>query len=163
MFKNMKLLLVLFICMTVLLAGCGGTSGTTLPYKKGETYKDSDKNIVEITADNEWRVKGYQSNEASYKVEPMEYKGGQYSVISISLKEKFSKTDPWLVTNDYEYYLLSPMKTGFSLLKLGSSHPNSKEWKEFKEKFESANDKEAFLKKEMEGSKYRLTKFEKTN
>lgn len=159
-FKFLSAVSALFISITVLLTGCGGSS---VPYKKGDTYKDSDKNFVEIKTENEWRVKGYQNYEALYKVEPMEYKGGSYSVVSMSLKEKMTHTDPWLILNDYEYYILAPLEEGFSSVYIGSSHPNDKKWKEFKKEYENTSDKEGFLKKEFDNGKRTLKKFKKTN
>ncbi|PGX12090.1 DUF5512 family protein [Bacillus sp. AFS033286] len=160
MFKNMKLLSVLFICMTVLLAGCGGTS---LPYKKGETYKEQNSTFIEVKADDEWKINANtdRSNEyALYKVKQTDLTGGQYSVIEISVKQKFGNSNPMLIMNDYEYFLIGPTEKGFALWNVGTSHPNDKNWKKFKEKYEKADDKEAFLKKEAERPS---SKFEKTN
>lgn len=163
MFKKFKFLSVvsaLFLSITVLLAGCGGSS---VPYKKGDTYKDSRDNFITINTENEWRVKGSQNYEALYKVEPMEYKGGSYSVVSISLKEKMTHTDPWLILNDYEYFILTPTEEGFSSVYLGTSHSNDTEWKDFKKEYEKTNDKEGFLKEKFDNGKKTLKKFKKTN
>lgn len=163
MFKRFKFLSAvsaLFISITVLLAGCGGSS---VPYKKGDTYKNSKDNFVTITADNEWRVKGYQNREAIYKVEPTEYKVDSYSVVSISVKEKINGRDPLQVANDYEYYILATTEKGFNSVYIGSSHPNDTKWKEIKKELESSSDKEDLLKKEYENNKKTLKKFEKTN
>ncbi|PGA96600.1 DUF5512 family protein [Bacillus wiedmannii] len=163
MFKRFKFLFVvsaLFISITVLLVGCGGSS---VPYKKGDTYKESKDNFVTITAENEWRVKGYQNREAIYKVEPMEYKDGSYSVVSFSVKEKINGRDPLQIANDYEYYIFTTTEKGFNSVYIGSSHPNDTKWKEFKKELESSSDKEEFLKKEFENNKKTLKKFEKTN
>ncbi|MEC2257533.1 DUF5512 family protein, partial [Bacillus cereus] len=61
MFKRFKFLSVvsaLFISITVLLAGCGGSS---VPYKKDDTYIDSQDYFIKFTAEDEWRVKLYQN------------------------------------------------------------------------------------------------------
>lgn len=159
-FKFLSAVSALFISITVLLAGCGGSS---VPYKKGDTYKNSKDIFVTITADNEWRVKGYQNREAIYKVEPMEYKADSYSVVSISVKEKINGRDPLQVVNDYEYYILANTEKGFNSVYIGSSHPNDTKWKEIKNELESSSDKENLLKKEFENNKKTLKKFEKTN
>ncbi|MRR77279.1 hypothetical protein EKU37_28835 [Bacillus anthracis] len=162
MCKRFKFLLAvsaLFISITVVLAGCGGSS---VPYKKDDTYKDSKDNFITITAENEWRVKGSQNSEANYKVESTEYKGDSHSVVAISVKEKINGSDPLLVVNDYHYYILSPRENGFSLTPIGTSHPNSAQWKEFQEGFKGANDKEEFLKKEV-ANVNKQNIFQKTN
>ncbi len=160
MFKRIKFLLALFMSVIVLLAGCGTSS---VPYKEGDTYKDNQDNFVKITNENEWQVKGYRNHEALYKVEPMEYKGGSYSVVSISLKEKMTKKDPWLILNEFEYYILAPTEKGFSAVYIGTSNSNDTKWKEFENELENVKDKEAFLKKEFESGKKTSKKFEKTN
>ncbi|MGA5680813.1 DUF5512 family protein [Bacillus bombysepticus] len=159
-FKFLSAVSALFISITVLLAGCGSSS---VPYKKGDTYKDSDKNSIEVTAENEWRVKGYQNYEALYKVEPMEYKGGEYSVVSITLKEKMTHTDPWLILNGDEYFIIKSTEKGFNSVYMGSSYSKDTKWKNFKNELEKTNDQEALLKKEFENNKKSLKKFEKTN
>ncbi|WP_240520407.1 DUF5512 family protein, partial [Bacillus thuringiensis] len=78
-----------------------------------------------MTGDNEWKVKGGRGmrSEALYKVEPMdEFNAGPYSVIKMSLKEVISKKDPWLIRQDYEYFILSPMEEGFGTVYIGSSY-----------------------------------------
>ena len=163
MFKKFKFLSVvsaLLISITVLLAGCAGSS---VPYKKGDTYKDNDKNFIEVTADNEWRVKGPQNYEAFYKVEQTEYKGGAYSIISITLKEKTTHTAPWLIKSSDEYYIIVPSEKGFNWVNVGSSHPNDTKWEKLKSELEKTSDQEALLKKEFENNKKTLKKFEKTN
>ncbi|EOO04883.1 hypothetical protein IAW_05890 [Bacillus cereus str. Schrouff] len=159
-FKFLSAVSALFISITVLLAGCGGSS---VPYKKGDTYKDSDKNFIEVTAENEWKVKGYQNYEALYRVEPMEYKGGAYSVVSITLKEKMTHTDPWLILNGDEYFIIESTEKGFNSVYMGSSYSKDTKWKKFKNELEKTNDQEALLKKEFENNKKTLKKFEKTN
>lgn len=164
MFKRFKFLSAvsaLFISITVLLAGCGGSS---VPYKKDDTYIDSEDYSIKVTAKDEWKVKGYRNNEAIYKVEPMEeYKGGSYSVISITLKEKITNTDPWLMKTSSEYYIIVPTKEGFNSVYMGSSHPNDTQWKKFKKEYEKTSDKEGFLKKEFDNGKRTLKKFKKTS
>jgi len=159
MLKNTKLLL-LFICMLVLLAGCGGTS---FLYKSGDTYKEDDSTFIEVQSDNVWKVNGHRdrANEyVLYKVEPTEYKSGKYTVVAISIKQQFGKSNPFLIMNDQEYYLLSPIENGFSKVQVGSSHKNSEKWEKFKEEYEQAKDKEAFLKQEGDRTS---SKFVKTN
>ncbi|AGE81688.1 DUF5512 family protein [Bacillus thuringiensis] len=158
-FKFLSAVSALFISITVLLVGCGSSS---VPYKKGDTYKDSKDNFITITAENEWRVKGSQNSEATYKVESTEYKADSLLVVAISVKEKINGSDPLFVVNDYHYYILSPKENGFSLTPMGTSHPNSAQWKEFKEGFKDASNKEGFLKKEVENvNKQNI--FKKTN
>jgi len=159
-FKFLSAVSALLISITVLLVGCGGSS---VPYKKGDTYKDSDDNFITVTADNEWRTKAYQGHEAIYKVEPMEYKGGSYSVVSISVKEKIKGNDPWLIFGGTEYYIITSTDKGFNSVNMGSSHPNDTKWKKFKNELEKTSDQEALLKKEFENNKKSLKKFEKTN
>ncbi|EDX65299.1 DUF5512 family protein [Bacillus cereus group sp. BfR-BA-01358] len=166
MFKKTKLLFAIFTSMIILLVGCGGPE---IPYKKGEVYnyKDGDA-FVNITGDNEWKVKGGRGmrSEALYKVEPMdEFNAGPYSVIKMSLKEVISKKDPWLIRQDYEYYILSPMEEGFGTVYISSSYQDDKDLKKFRKQFESADDKEAFIKQEIEKAKkkYNLNKFRKTS
>ncbi|MBH0322798.1 DUF5512 family protein [Bacillus cereus] len=163
MFKRFKFLSAvsaLFISITVLLAGCGGSS---VPYKKDDIYKDSKDNFITITAENEWKVKGYQNHEAVYKVEPMEYKGGSYSVVSISVKEKTKDNDPLVIFDGTEYYIISPTDKGFNSVYIGSSHSKDKDWKKLKSELEKTSDQEELLKKEFENNKKTLKKFEKTN
>ncbi|AFU17245.1 hypothetical protein MC28_D196 (plasmid) [Bacillus thuringiensis MC28] len=159
-FKCLSAVSALFISITVLLAGCGSSSA---PYKKDDTYKDSDDYFVKVTAENEWKVKGYQGHEAIYKVEPMEYKGGSYSVVAMSVKEKIKGNDPWLVFGGIQYYIIAPTEKGFNSVYMGKDHPNDTKWKKLKSELEKTSDQEALLKKEFENNKKTLKKFEKTN
>lgn len=163
MYKNVKLISVVFLVVIGILTGC---SNDSVPYKKGETYKEGNDKFLEVVEDNGWKVKelkGKKSDEASYKVESTEYKHEGYAVVSVSLKEKNSSNDPLGVRNDYEYHLLSRTKNGFSSLVVGTSHPNDTQWNKFKKGFENASDKEEFLKQKMDDSKWKLNKFEKVN
>ncbi|MCU5685699.1 DUF5512 family protein [Bacillus wiedmannii] len=159
-FKFLSVVSALFISITVLLAGCGGSS---VPYKKDDIYKDGNDYFVKVTTENEWNVKGYQNREAVYKVEPTEYKGGSYSVVSISLQEKITGTDPWLIKGGTEYYILTPTEKGFNSVYIGSSYSKDYDWKKLKSELEKTSDQEALLKKEFENNKRTLKKFEKTN
>ncbi|EJQ35451.1 hypothetical protein IEE_05528 [Bacillus cereus BAG5X1-1] len=159
MFKNMKLLSVLFICMTVLLAGCGGNS---LPYKKGETYKENDSaTFIEVKSDDEWKMhtsKDRPNEYALYKVDETEFKGEKSTVVSLSLKQQFGKSDPLYLKHGAEKYLVVPTENGFAIKRVDLSENNY--WEKFKADFKAAKDKEAFLKKVAEKN---TRKFEKTN
>ncbi|PFM98725.1 hypothetical protein COJ51_19275 [Bacillus thuringiensis] len=163
MFKRFKFLSIvsaLFISITVLLAGCGGSS---VPYKKDDIYKDSNDYFVTVTAENEWKVKGYQGHEAIYKVEPMEYKGGSYLVVAMSVKEKIKGNDPWLVFGGTQYYIIAPTEKGFNSVYMGSANSKDTKWEKLKSELEKTSDQEELLKKEFENNKKTLKKFEKTN
>ncbi|AWC30997.1 DUF5512 family protein [Bacillus cytotoxicus] len=159
MFKNMKLLSILFALIIMILSGC---SNNSLPFQKGEKYKENDgATFIEVQANNEWKMhRGRdRANEyALYRVEETEYKAGKYAVISLSLKEKFGKSDPLLLSNGPEKYLVSPTEKGISIKRVDLKSNNY--WENFQKDFKEAKDKEAFLKKISEG---KTRKYEKVN
>lgn len=159
MFKNMKLLLVLFAFIIMIFTGC--SSDNSMAFKKGDNYKRTDRPLfVEVQADNEWKMhKGSDRADkyAVYKLEETEYKSGKYTVFTISLKAKFG-SDPLLLSNGDEKLLVSPTENGFSTTTVGINSNDS--WKDFQKDFKAADDKEAFLKKISEG---KTRKYEKVN
>ncbi|QWH03971.1 DUF5512 family protein [Bacillus mycoides] len=161
MFKNMKLLLVLFAFIIMIFTGC--SSDNSMAFKKGDNYKRTDRPLfVEVQADNEWKMhKGSDRADkyAVYKLEETEYKAGKYTVFTISLKAKFG-SDPLLLSNGDEKLLVSPTENGFSTTTVGINSNDS--WKDFQKDFKAADDKEDFLKKISE-SKNKTNKYEKVN
>lgn len=159
MFKRFKFLLVLFISIIVLLAGCGGSE---LAYKKGDKYKENDgATFIEVTADNEWKMHSKRNREneyALYKLEETEYKAGKYAVVSISLKEQFGKSDPLRLASGAEKYLIASTEEGISAQRVDFTYNNF--WNEFQKGFKEAKDKEAYLKKVSESNNL---KYQKTN
>ncbi|EDX65375.1 conserved hypothetical protein [Bacillus cereus NVH0597-99] len=57
------------------------------------------------------------------------------------------------------------MEEGFGTVYISSSYQDDKDLKKFRKQFESADDKEAFIKQEIEKAKkkYNLNKFRKTS
>ncbi|MGX5441515.1 DUF5512 family protein [Bacillus thuringiensis] len=159
MFKKMNLLSVLFVSILILLTGCGGSS---LAFKKGDKYKESDgRRFIEVVEDNEWKMheKKNRTNEyALYKVEETEYKAGEYAVVSLSLKEQFGKSDPLRLSSGPEKYLVAPTDNGMSIGRVDFNMNNH--WEKFQKNFKEAEDKEAFLKAVAEKLN---RKYEKTN
>lgn len=159
MLKNMKLLSVLCVFIITILSGC---SDNSLAFKKGEKYKENDgSTFIEIVEENEWKMhrsKDRPNEYALYKVEETEFKAGKYAVVSISLKEKFGKSDPLRLANGGEKHLVSPTENGISTKRVDLSSDNY--WENFQKEFKAADDKEAFLKKIAEG---KTRKYDKTN
>lgn len=158
MIKKFKWLPVLFVMLSIFLVGCGGA---TLPYVKGDMYKGD--SFIEVLNENEWKAHGSRDNDnqyAIYKVEPTEYYSGKYSVVKISKTKSYGGVDPFIVRQP-EFYLLAPIKNGFSMGIIGRETNGVVKWDDnFEKEFNNAKDKEAFLKEKAEKS---TRKFEKTN
>ncbi|MEK7019860.1 DUF5512 family protein [Bacillus sp. FSL R9-9410] len=158
MVKKIKWLPLLFVLLSAFLVGCGGP---TLPYAKGDMYKDG--SFIEVLNENEWKVHGYRDNDnqyAIYKVEPTEYYSGKYTVVKMSKKTSYGGADPFILQKP-NFYLLAPTKNGFSMRNVGAETNGVVNWNnDFEKKFNDAKDKEAFLKETAEKA---TRKFEKTN
>lgn len=157
--KSIKLLPVLLAFIIMIFTGC---SDNSMAFKKGEKYKENDgATFIEVQEDNEWKMhhsKDDANQYAIYKVEETEYKAGKYAVVTLSLKEKFGKSDPLRLSHGPEKFLVSPTENGISTKKVDLKTDNY--WENFQKDFKAADDKEAFLKKISEG---KTRKYEKVN
>lgn len=173
MLKKLKGLPILFVLISVFLAGCGDSS----QLKKGEKFvqEKSKYNIrkgqstIEVINNDQWKYRDENNGESViYNVEETEYKHGNYKVVKITNSNKYSKQDPWVIRTG-KYMVIGKSDNGFSLVKVGrvvredlddweygnSGHDKGRN---FQKDYEEAKDKEAFLKDIVDHANLRYTK-----